>query len=395
MTRCMPPALVTYYTDAECTAAIAPIETGCAPPTHVSRVMGCLQSGFKVGAKVTPAKTYALNSAGTCIELAVSGTQDLYALTSMDATAFVSATELHDPRGGGLEMRYWKSSDGGLFPIGAWDPARAASCVSGAGAYAERCVPGVVANVSVGVPAFSDDQCKAPLGYTENVTCDAEPASAVGVLEPSACGMARAYAAATKQTGTRYRSFSNTCFQWTVPPASWAFYTPGAAIAPSSLPVMDTLLEGAGRIKARRYATAAAKAIDSRPTLYDSTLADTCIAEQTPLGLRCLPSTTSAVSFYADDKCAVPAFVESKTKPDPACAAPRPKIIYREKSAAACGGLPTLELFAVGAAVTTPVIYTLDGTTCKDSGISPTVNDVFGTTPATDATVAALVYVTE
>jgi hypothetical protein len=158
---------------------------------------------------------------------------------------------------------------------------------------------------------------------------------------------------------------------------------------------MTTLLQGAGRLKPRRYATGASKPIDSRPALYDSTLQDTCIPEQTSLGLRCLPSTTSGISFYADDKCTVPAHVESATKDDPACAVPRPKVIYREKTAGTCGGLPTLELFAVGAAVTTPVIYTLDGTTCKDSGISPTVNDVFGTTPATDTTTAALAFVTE
>jgi hypothetical protein len=394
--RCMPPATVTYFTDQGCTTPIANMEAGCAAPAHVSRVLGCQWSGFKLGAKVTPAKTYALNPTGTCIELPPAGGRDFYALTSAAATGFVAATEQRDPRGGGLEMRYWKSDDGGLFPIGAWDSARVASCVQGAGAYADRCIPGVVANVSIGVPYFTDAQCKMPLGYVETERCDAEPASAVGVLEPSACGQSRAYVEATKQTGARFRSGANvTCFPAPPPPDGWAFYTPGAAIAPGSLPTMATSLQGAGRLKVRRYLTSATKPIDSRPALYDSTLQDACIPEQTPLGLRCLPETTSAVIFYGDAQCANPVFIESKTKPAAGCAGPRAKIIYREKTAATCGGLPTLELFEVGAAVTVTKIYVLNGTDCLDSGFSPTVNDVFSTTAATDASAAALAYVTE
>jgi hypothetical protein len=253
-----------------------------------------------------------------------------------------------------------------------------------------------VANVSIGVPYFSDAQCKLPLGYVETELCDAEPASAVGVLEPGACGPARAYVGATRYADAKFRSFNASCFAAPPPPAGWAFYAPGASIAPSSLPAMTQVLEGAGRLKVRRYVTGGGQTVDSRPALYDSTLQDACLPQQTPLGLRCLPSTTSAVTFYGDDKCTQPVFIESKIKPDdPACLVPRPKIIYREKSPGTCGGLPTLELFAVGAATAATTLYTLNGTSCVDSGFSTAVNDVFATTPATDATAAALASVTE
>jgi len=101
------------------------------------------------------------------------------------------------------------------------------------------------------------------------------------------------------------------------------------------------------------------------------------------------------VTFYADDKCTMPVHVEAKTKPDPACAAPRPDVLYVDEGAA-CGGLPKLDLYAVGAAVTPAKLYRADSTMgCVADDADPTALDVFGTTPATDTTAPELVLVTE
>jgi hypothetical protein len=392
--RCMPTAVVPYYADAECKMPIVPMATGCAPETHVSRIADCQSSGFRVGAKVTPAKTFAFNLGGACIEIPLSGTQDFYALTPVAATAFVAAVTHGEARGGDLEMRYWKSDDGGYFPVGAWDARNKWSCVAGTDAYVDRCVPAVIAPVSRGVPAFSDAMCKNPVGYRV-AGCGAEPVSAVGMFAPpNACGAQEMYyAVATKLATAPYRSQGASCFPWATP-AGYEFYTPGATI-PADLPDLPTVLEGAGRLKVRRYETGEGNRIDSRPAFYDAIRQAPCLLQQTTKGLRCMSERAFGVSYYADDKCTMPVHVESKTKPDPQCAAPRVQILYVDKGAS-CGGLPTLELYEVGAATTAAKLYRADSTMgCVDSGTDPTVNDVFATTPATDTTSAALQLVTE
>jgi hypothetical protein len=246
-------------------------------------------------------------------------------------------------------------------------------------------VPAVVAKESRSVPAFSENTCKVAVGYTESVTCGAEPASAVGVLETTACGVGLSYAAATRYTGALFRSQGPTCFPWASPPASYAFYAEGAAIAPSALPVMTRAFEGVGRLQVRRYDTAVAQAIDSQPAFYDTV--------RKAAGPVCMSSRAVGVSFYGDGECTKPVWVESKTKPDPACAGPGVDVLYRQTGAASCGALPRLELFEVGAPATNvPILYSWDGTTCTDSGFSPAENDVFTTAPAT---APALEVVTE
>jgi hypothetical protein len=394
-TRCMPSAVVPYYADAECKVPVLPMAAGCAPATHVSRIDGCQSSGLKVGPKVTPAKTFALNPGGTCVEIPPSGTQELYELTAVAATGFAAATEQRSDRGGGLMMRHWSSEDGGLFPIGAWNKQRAAACVAGTGDYADHCVPAGVAPVSLSVPAFSDDMCKKPVGYAV-ATCASEPVTAVGLWAGTACGQAMVLAEATKLATMPFRSLTTSCFPWNAPPAGYGFYTPGEAIPIGALPDMNTVLDGAGRLKVRRYESNAFERVDSDPAFYDAIQQGLCLLEDTTKGLRCMSARAFGVTFYADDKCKSPVHVESKTKPAPACAAPRPDVLYVDTGAPACGGLPKLELYAVGAAVTPARLYRADSTMgCVAEATDPTMLDVFGTTPADDATAPAVEIVTE
>jgi hypothetical protein len=391
--RCMPPARVPYFGDAGCTQLVLPVDGGCAPPTHVSRQTDCKQSGFKVGPKVTPAKVF-LGTPAACNEITMTAGQEYYALTPVADDAFVAGAEVRDARGGGLEMRYWKSDDGGLFPIGAWNTARAASCVSGAGTYAGRCVPGAVAPVSTSVPAWAENTCKQPLGYQTLPTCGGELAKAVTTrVAAGACAMETSYLEATRFDMMPFRSFNTTCFPWTTPPAGYTFFSPGAPIAPASLPALTPKLQGAGRLQVHRFESQAGLAVDSVPGFYDAERKEDCLVELTAAGPRCMPAVAYAASVYSDDKCTKPAHVESKVKP--ACAVPRPTVLYRETGAPQCGGLPTLEIFEVGAALASPAgIFALDGNGgCKDSGLSPTDNDLYGTTPAT--TLAPLAFVTE
>jgi hypothetical protein len=393
-TRCMPPAAVAFFGDDACKSPILSMTAGCAPGTHVSLFESCLAHGYKVGPKVTPAKVFARNPAGACIE--VQGvTNDFYGLTAVADSRFVAAAELRDDRDVFLSMRYWKSDDGGLFPLGAWDVQRRAACAPGFDDYLDHCVPAVVAPASRSVPAFADAMCKNPVGYLSRV-CAAEPVTAVGLWAADTCGQTMYYAEATKLATMPYRSQGAACFPWTAPPADYEFYTPGETIPIGALPDLSTVLEGAGRLKVRRYDTSGVR-MDVNTQFYDSIRKGLCIPETTTKGLRCMPANAYGVTFYADDKCASPVHLESKKKlDDPLCAVPRPEVLYVDKGGATCGGLPTLDLYAVGAPITPAKLYRADSDKgCVADDMDPTANDVFATTPADDATTPALTVVTE
>jgi hypothetical protein len=394
-TRCMPPAAVAFYDDGTCQSAILPMTTGCAPDKYVSLVDACLSRGHEVGPKVTPAKVYARSPGGACVEV-LGDTRDFYKLTAVADSRFVPGAEHLDDRDVFLQMRYWKSDDGGFFPIGAWDLQRGFACAPGAYDYEDHCVPAVVAPASRSVPAFSDTMCKNPVGYLSR-TCATEPVTAVGLWAADTCGQTMYFAKPTKLATMPYRSQGPACFPWTAPPAYTEFYTPGETITIGELPGMPAALEGAGRLKVRRYDTACGVRMDVNTAFYDSVRKGLCIPERTTKGLRCMPANAYAVTFFADDKCASPVHLESKIKTDdPRCAVPRPEVLYVDRGGATCGGLPTLELYAVGAAITPTKLYRADSTMgCVADGTDPAANDVFGTTPATEETTPSLESVTE
>ena len=393
-TRCLPGSATLYFADGGCKTPILRMDTGCAPPTYVSGAVGCQFSGFKVGVKTTPATVF---TGATC--LGVGATGDFYELTRLGETTFVAATEQRDDRGAGLMMRYWKSDDGGLFPFGVWDSQRAASCVPGADDYADRCVPAAAVSLS-GLPTYADDTCKKQVAAA-SADCEAEPVSAVRVPTSGTCGETIYYYDTSKLATVPYQSVQTMsgqtmCAPLNMPPAGETFYVVGDAIPSGALPDLPTVLDGTARLKLRRYESETSLPLDLDPIFYDAIHQSTCSPTMTTKGLRCVPTRAARLSSFADDKCTLPLYVESKTKPDLACALPSPDVAYIDKGGAVCGGQSTLELYEIGAAVTPSQLYFANPTMgCVASATDPATVDVFETTLATDDTTVALEIFTE
>lgn len=393
--RCMPGQSADVFSDAACKVPVATALAGCAAPSHVSRVEACRATGYQVGAKLAGAKLYTKVQQG-CLMLEAS--DDVYALTALPASAFVAGAERREDRGGDLSMRYWETEDGGLFPIGTWDTERDASCVPGFDDYEDRCVPGATAFIAPSAAVFTDVTCTSPAGGRVEA-CDDDPVSAVTSVRQGMCGATVAFSGAAKLAGPPNRLTGGACAPWTDAPADLAFYTPEAPIESFALPTMTLVLEGVGRLKARRYMTAMDVLVDT-PTMFQDTLLHVrCFPRPTTLGLRCAPENTVEATYFADPACKTPVLAEIKRGLAPGCDVDQPRVVAVSGTTFdACSGVVTnQQLFEVGAAITPAKLYRADkGPGCVEA----TANDVatlnvFESKPATDTTTAALEIVVE
>jgi hypothetical protein len=389
--RCLPAQVDIYYADADCAQPMVSLPAGCAPATYVGAGSGCATTGYRVGAKLASPGVFRGNG-GRCTELTPVVPQDFYAVEPVADMTFAAAIEQREDRGGDLAMRYWKSEDGGLFPIGAWDSERNASCVAGKDRYDERCAPAVVAPESSSLPAYADDGCKMPVGYV-STACMTEAVSAVAVPELGLCGPAIGFEGADRLATPAHHVAGIACTEWNA--AAIAFYTPVAPIEPQSLPPLFPVLEGVGRLKAVRYQTSMCLPIDTETRFHDVVYSQDCLPAPTKAGLRCVPNNAPQVVYYADPGCKTPVHVAERKMVDPWCALPLPGVAYR-LVAPSCDGAPMRELFAVGDPVTPAKLYADGGTQgCIPTDADPSSLDVYALAPATDDTAVAVEIVTE
>lgn len=234
--RCLPAQVVPYFADAGCTELVLPLYDGCPVAPYVSRSSkGCLLQGLAVGAKVTPAKVF-IGTPGGCNEVSTTPDQVFFALTVAAPDRFVSGTKAVDPRGGNLEMTYWQSADGGLFPIAAQNVMRQNACKPGEGTAAGRCVPSNVAAYTRNPLTYAEAACTIAAAQYYVSDCNATVVSAIVTQTPGACeaGPTMSYTEAVPGPAVPYRKAGSNCFM--APGTSSKVFTAGADISLSSLP---------------------------------------------------------------------------------------------------------------------------------------------------------------
>jgi hypothetical protein len=388
-TRCLPSQVVPYYGDAGCTQLVLPLYEGCSVPSYVSRgAEGCMLQGLAVGAKVTPPKVF-FGTPGSCKEVSTTPNQVFYALTVAAPDRFVTGGKVSDPRGGNLEMLYWQSADGGLFPIAAQNKMRQHACKPGEGSAAGRCVPSAVAAYVRNPLTFADAACTVPAAQAYVSTCNPTVVSAIVTQVAGTCesGPTMSYTEAVPGPVVPFRKSGNNCFA--APGTESKVFTAGADILVATLPELSPLLEGGGRLQIRRHRSSEGLVLDAQPGFYDAVAKRDCLPEPTPSGWRCMPLPSYGISVYSDAACTQPAHFEAKAPPVGACGATVPYILYRDAPGAACGS-PTYEMFAVGGLITPSKLYRKDDLGCTDSGVDPAVHNVYGTVPATEVHTVAL-----
>jgi hypothetical protein len=416
VTRCMPLTPVRHFSDAACQNPVVPFATDAPPPSYFAalRVAGTacrpVVAAYKVGARLTiQGRVYFRANDepdGAC--MVTQGGTYIYALDPVPLTSFVAASEVREPRGGGLEARLWRSEDSGAFPIGIWNPSRAESCIAGTGGYADRCVPEMQAffppfgadvfypgggSTFAGNPTASADvACTQRLAQRTNA-CDAP--TAVNFALPDGCGgrPTNRVAEANPHTSSYYYvAVEDGLCRVGPPDDQHPRYTAGADIPASSLPPLTTTVEGAGRLKRYVYTTASGERVNAVPRAYDdslyrvpifhdSAIDEPCALRETKtLGRRCFPVRSSMTSYFLDDTYSTPIYVRSKTAAA-SCSSPPPTAIYMLWSS-----LEDYDVFKLAAMITPATVYYRLVHRADDASAF----DVWSLTPATEADFAEL-----
>lgn len=357
--RCFPRALTNgaFYSDAACTRPV--LTTGTSPcqdsPYVVSPPTSCGHRGFKVGDEL-PASTPLFTSQGNGCQ-PTPGTPDLGPLRDLEpvpAETFVGMERTSRARAPGLDAHVREGTDGSWQVIGYFDPARAASCSESSVdlAQASRCVPRV-ANLG---KLFAGPTCEQRAVNAPDRSCDIEQPTAMGNVEqdPGSCPptyQLEAYEIdEVRETSTYQLDDSEACAESGLPPAK--HYIQGEPLDVSSLPVLETLVIGTGRV---RMAFSGFAGVPFLPRLRGPSLLDEsdgpCMLFEFPDGtLRCVP-TAIAVGVasgvvFEDAACSGPP-ITVWYGGGCLAAPPLPKRIVTPDPAAKCGGPRLAEVIAV------------------------------------------------
>lgn len=365
--RCIPTAETldgVTFSDTDCKNAVLRARPGCAKPT-VARLYpptcGAGVSAFRLGPMSGTTTVYEKSSAG-CNPVEVSGF-DVYPVTGAIAPAeLASATSKQVASSGGLGTVVLDAEDGASQITTLYDTTRKAPCARGGGTKDDRCIP-----IDLGFEEriYSDMGCATPAAYHPAYAYNCTGAPAIILKEgfPGKCGVYEAqYVEPGPLVTTRplFRKSASSCDDANISAQEtgtyWSF---GAALPQTSLPALENVDEGAGRIKLRADATTSSSRLHGR-VFFDSDRKAPCAVLPTSDGVeRCVPFTTAAslATEYSDDKCEKPvARIEAGCSPSTF-------VDIFENGPAGCS-IPKHRFFEVGAKITPPQVFVLQGANC-------------------------------
>jgi hypothetical protein len=266
---------------------------------------------FKRGALVTPTTIFYDQPGSTGPSSPMPNFQYFATGPKEDATAFVAAEEIHDPRGTDLMARYYRGEDGSLQALGAYDPSNKQACAPLVPDILDRCLPDPLPYDPYR-SLFADASCKIPLVEVDLGVCRPYPPSTslFGVPTGKSCNpivMSWEFYRLLPSTATPFvlttaGSGATTC---SVPQGIFTAPTwgQGAKVAVTSFPSVQTIDVGTGRVKVRYLADGAGRKIVAT-SLIDSTTGLPCEPFMLDGVLRCTPPVWPALG-YRDDKCSM------------------------------------------------------------------------------------------
>ncbi len=361
--RCLPNwPDVTYandeYADASCTQPVVRAPRCQAPRYAFGRAMAtarCNKPSGRAVFAVGPARasrTVFVYRAGVCQEAFTIGAADaLYDLgDKLPATDFVAA-QLGPASSDALAPYTFTADDGAIQADAVWDAVRGGECGGGGRAEPPRCRPSEVALHYDFVWADAACSIQAAVDLSQNRPC-ATPTAIVGF---GAGPNLRELGARVPAADVHHTNMDNVCTlappQMTSDPND--FYLEGAAILDDTLPVMSRVLDGAGRVRAERYADAAGHPLAASRGFYDTVVDEHCYPSQFLDGtVRCVPNSTAYADaagsggIYADAACTQPIAAYDAAAP------PMPAIVVTHAPRDACDAVLYDATHAAGAPYT-------------------------------------------
>ena len=245
---------------------------------------------------------------GSCVEAASDSVQSLG--DTVPLSTFARAVEQVEPRDGRIAARVLVGDDGSRRVVGGHDRQRnEASRVGTLPDGARRWVPARTAFVGGGEPLFTDATCAVPAAakIARTATC---PLSAALVLDGS-CGAGRYFELGAPLATVFASDVTSACV--TRPAGEQLAFGLGASIPASAYAGVSAVDVGTLRVR-RRGVGGEGDRPAAWAELVDVSTGEPCEVAPTVDGsLRCLPSASAAVSFFADAACSEPAFAHAVT----------------------------------------------------------------------------------
>jgi hypothetical protein len=387
--RCFPLQLLVgnVYTDASCErlAAVASNLNRCENQRFdylVADLGVCAYRGFRVGAELPPSTPLFVRSPDGTSCMAHSGANELglvYALEPVPADTFVAMSRTARPRAPGLDAYVREGTDGSWEVIGYFDAARESSCFPAPGDWTSRCLPSFAGSTRW----FADSSCERPTVEAWLRTCQAEqPTCIISVrADSSTCPITVNFEVleieGIRETTPHAVDDSGACVASSLEAAE--YYVPGERIDVSTLPELEAVVLGTGKLRARF------SGFGGIPYLPDLSQAGVLIDESgnvcMPYGapdgtVRCFPASFSSAARsalrYEDSSCSGAPVVPWVGRPACPADAPLPAgVMFPDEASFECSpGLAFSEIIAVVGESTASTLYSKDEATgaCESAG---------------------------
>lgn len=293
------------YLDATCATPAAATPTAGAATYALVEPNDACTTAPEVHRALPPTtrRTFARDASGRCAASGVASVQALGELAPQGT--FVRAVEQIELRAGRIAARVLVGDDGSRHAIGGYDVVRGeASRVGTTKDGVRRWLPARPAFVGAGEPLFADAACARPVASKigRTATC---PLGAAVVLE-GVCGTGDYFALGPPIASVFQRDAKNACVSG--PAGAVLAFELGAAIPDAAFEPVVFLDVGTSRVRRR-----GAAARDDTPVVWtdlvDGVTGEPCDVYPTADGsLRCLPTASAGVAFFADAGCTEPAF---------------------------------------------------------------------------------------
>lgn len=350
VSRCLPAVgAEVLYGDAACTELVVAQYPGCGGPPpaygHLTEFAPVDECGatqligtavYRVGATLGVGSTYRKGADGTCA--LDTDTNERFAATSeIDPTTFVAETELRvEDRGDGLGRRVRVADDGSIATVDFVDLETDASCFPFQITTDSGNVRACTSNYAIAIEGasttavFSDSACTSPAPYVPPCVV---PTIIAKYLLQQCQPVEMTLHEVGDEISALYQVVEEACV---AAPEAGVSYAVGAELDPTTLPNVEEVELGGGRVRARVDADQDGRPMSLYGTLIDSNTGATCNAmrfEGDASGIsRCLPNSVGYVdqnlSTFVDPECTEGLYIH-----DPGvCDTDAPTIAYRATS---------------------------------------------------------------
>jgi hypothetical protein len=395
--RCFPASILSglVYADASCTRPVVTLNgTGPCDRLRYQYVVdnvalsdGCGAHGYHVGDEL-PATTplfYSLD--GVCQASSGSSTPGhVYELEAVPPETFVGMHRVGRPRAPGLDAHVREGDDGSWQVVAFFDPTRETPCLDLGIDMSppSKCLPPYAAAGGY----FADAACEVRISEVRPASCIFEPPTTIIDLryDSDACPPVQPFDLyeidASRETIPYSLDTSGACVATDTEPKE--SYVQGAPIDLATIPTLETLVVGSGRVQGRFSGFGGVPFLPDvrRGAFVDAESGVACMPYQISDGtLRCIPRSFGLVGpedfFYESSSCSGARVV--LWQPNPPCLtdAPLPEGVFLTGDATDCGREPIVtEVNAIAGPSTAGTLYFANSMTgaCEPvADLSPSV----------------------